>query len=174
MRKMVILALIAVVLSSCSFISEDDGEHTKETLPDIILENSSYTLGQSGQRPVYIESTRMTLYSKDNLAIVENISFISYDEDNNPSVEGSASYGEIDTDSKVMHLTGNVRLRATDGDMMIEAEDLTFDSENEEIEAEGEVRVSSEDGTFAGIGFRGDLREEAYSFSAIKEGVFEL
>ena len=58
--------------------------------------------------------------------------------------------------------------------MMIEAENLIFDSENNEIEADGDVSVSSEDGTFRGSGFRGDLREEAYSFQVITEGIFEL
>ncbi len=173
MRKLVIILLIAL-FTSCSFVSEDEGEHEKAELPDIILENSTYTLGQSGERPVYIESTRMTLYSKDNLAVVEDISFISYDEEGNPSVEGSAGHAEIDTDSKKMKLSGSVRLRATDGDMMIEAESLTFDSENDEIEADGDVSVSSEDGSFRGTGFRGDLREEMYSFQTIEEGVFEL
>lgn len=174
MRKAFILAFMILTLSSCSFITDDDGEHEKAILPDIILENSTYTLGQSGEKPVYIESSRMTLYSKDNLAVVEDISFISYDDEGNPSVEGSAGHSEINTETKVMNLSGGVRLRASDGDMMIEAESLIFDSDKEEIEAEGDVSVSSEDGTFTGTGFRGDLREEAYSFTTISEGVFEL
>ena len=174
MRRILLAAAMILILSSCSFRSGDEEEHEKAVLPDIILEGATYTLGQSGERPVYIESSRMTLYSKDNRAVVENISFISYDEDGNPSLEGSAGHGDIDTETKKMNLSGDVTLRAADGDMMIEAENLIFDSENEEIEADGEVRVSSEDGTFAGTGFRGDLREEAYSFRTITEGVFEL
>ncbi len=174
MRKLIYLAAIILLLSSCSFRSGEEEEHEKAVLPDIILENSTYTLGQSGERPIYIESSRMTLYSYDNQAIVENISFISYDEDGNPSIEGSAGHGEIETDTKRMKLTGSVRLRASDGDMMIEADNLMFDSENEEVQADGNVRVSSEDGTFSGTGFKGDLREETYSFETIQEGIFEL
>ncbi len=174
MKGLVPLMIVLLLLTSCSFRQGDEGEHEKAVLPDIILENSTYTLGQSGERPVYIDSSRITLYSHDNLAIVEDISFISYDEEGNPSVEGSAGYGEIETDTKRMNLSGNVRLKATDGDMMISSENLIFDSENETIEADGDVSVSSDDGTFRGTGFRGDLREEIYSFSTIGEGVFEL
>ena len=58
--------------------------------------------------------------------------------------------------------------------MHIEAESLYFDSSSSEIEAEGDVRVSSDDGIFSGTGFKGDLREDSYSFSSIKEGVFNL
>ena len=173
LKKLSIL-LFTALLVSCSFVTDDEGEHEKAVLPDIILENSTYTLGQSGESPVYIESTEMTFYSKDNRATVENISFISYDEEGNPSVEGNAGHAEINTETKTMNLSGNVRLRSSSGDMMIEAENLIFDSENNEIEADGDVSVSSEDGTFRGSGFRGDLREEAYSFQVITEGIFEL
>ena len=174
MKRIISLLLAMLLLASCSFRSGDDEVHEKAYLPDIILENAKYTLGQGGERPVYIESSRMTFYSHDHKAVVEDISFISYDEDGEPSVEGSADHGEIDTETKRMDLSGNVRLRASDGGMMIEADSLMFDSENEEIEADGDVHVSSDDGMFAGTGFRGDLREEAYAFRTITEGVFEI
>ena len=174
MRKILFIVLSLLLLASCSFRTGDDEVHEKAVLPDIILENSTYTLGQSGERPIYIESSRMTFYSHDNRAIVEDISFISYDEEGNVAIEGSAGHGEIETDTKRMNLTGNVRLNATDGDMMIEAENLIFDSQNGEVEADGNVRVSSQDGTFSGTGFKGDLREEAYSFQSIQEGIFEI
>lgn len=174
MARIAILLAIILLLPSCSFISEDDGMHEKAIHPDIIMENSTYTLGQSGQNPVYINSSRITLYSKDDLAIVENMSFRSYDDEGNIAIEGEAGHGEINTATKVLKLSEGVSLKASNGDMMIEADNLIFDSENEEIQADGNVRVSSEDGVFTGTGFKGDLREEAYSFAAITEGIFEL
>ena len=176
MRKLLLLILAAaILLSSCSFSrGEDDEAQEKGEYPDISLTGARYTLGQSGERPVYIESSRMLLYSKDSRAVVEDVTFISYDEEGNPSVEGSADHGDIETDTKRMMLEGNVKLRASDGNMTIEADTLMFDSENGEVEADGDVLVSSDDGTFRGTGFRGDLKEEAYAFRTISEGVFEL
>ncbi|MBO8435951.1 MAG: LPS export ABC transporter periplasmic protein LptC [Spirochaetes bacterium] len=174
MRKLLLIALSLLLITSCSFRSGDEESHEKAVLPDIILENADYTLGQRDENPIYINSTRMTFFSHDHKAIVENISFTSYNDDGSIAVEGSAGHGEIDTDSRTMNLSGGVSLKASSGDMMIEAESLIFDSENGEIEADGNVRVSSEDGVFAGTGFRGDLLEEVYAFRTITEGVFEL
>ena len=174
MKKTLLLILSLLLLASCSFRSDDEEVHEKAVLPDIILENADYTLGQRDENPIYIKSSRMTFYSHDNRAIVENITFTSYDDDGSIAIEGSAGYGEINTETKTMDLSGGVNLKASSGNMMIEAESLVFDSQNGEIEAEGIVRVSSDDGVFAGTGFRGDLLEEVYAFRTITEGVFEI
>ena len=171
MKKIALIITLLFLLASCSFV-EDEEVHEKAVLPDIILEGAEYTLGQDGNSPVYIESSRMTLYSRDNRAIVENMKFVSYNEDGTPAIEGSADYGEIDTENETMDLNGNVTLRQSDGDMSIEAESLYFDTEKEEITAEGTVSVSSEDGTLRGSGFAADLREKLYSFKTIEEGEF--
>ena len=173
MRAAVACVMILMMLTSCSFTS-DDGEHEKGVYPDMILYGASYTLGQSGENPIFIDSAEMALYSKDSRAVVEDISFVSYDDEGNIALEGSAEHGEIDTEEKTMDLSGSVRLSHRDGNMMIEADMLFFDSGSEEIEADGHVHVSSDDGVFTGTGFKGDLREEAYSFNTIEQGVFEI
>ena len=112
--------------------------------------------------------------SADSLAQIDDLSFISYDENGETAVEGRADRALVDTDTKRMELEGDVVIHAASGDMMITSDALVFDSENDEITADGNVSVSSEDGSFRGTGFRGDLREEAYAFATIDEGVFTL
>ena len=51
---------------------------------------------------------------------------------------------------------------------------IGFDSENEEMTADGHVKVVSSDGEFEGTGFAGDLKMDAYSFTTIEKGVFRL
>lgn len=171
MKKLYLIIFIVLLLASCSF-REDEEVHEKAVLPDIILEGAEYTLGQDGNSPIYINSSRMTLYSRDNRAIVENMEFVSYNDDGTISIEGSADHAEIDTENETMDLDGNVLLHQSDGDMMIKAESLYFDTGNEEITADGTVSVSSEDGSFRGMGFAADLREKIYSFKLIEEGEF--
>ena len=36
------------------------------------------------------------------------------------------------------------------------------------------VYVRSDDGEFSGTGFKGDLREDAYSVQSIEEGIFAI
>ena len=165
---------LSLMFSSCSFVSDDEGAHPKEPHPDIILQNTVYTLGQSGERPVYIESSRITFWSADNRAETDKITFHQADDEGNITLEGSADHADIDTDNRRMDLSGNVRLKRADGNMQIEADELTFDSKNEEINAPGSVHVSSDDGEFRGEGFNADLLTSAYSFKSIQEGVFTL
>ena len=104
----------------------------------------------------------------------EALSFVQYNDDGNVRLEGSADNSVIDTESKRMELEGNVKLSENDSGMMIEADTLIFDSENEEITADGHVRVVSKDGEFEGTGFAGDLMTSSYSFASIEKGVFRL
>ncbi len=169
-----ILPLILLLLiTSCSFVSDDGSEREAEERPEFILENVEYTLGQSGESPIFIKSSRMTFYSRDNRAITETFSFEQRD-GGEVKVSGQAGYGDINTNTKVMDLKGGVSIHDLTNDMLIEAEELTFDSENSEIYASSDVYVKTSDGEFRGSGFSGDLRMDTYSFDIIKEGVFNL
>ncbi len=173
MRRLWLFPLI-LMLASCSFVSDDGEEHAKLATPDIILEDAEYTLGQSGENPIFIRSSHIEFYSKDERAVTESLTFVQYNDDGEVRLEGSADSSEIDTGSKVMNLSGNVRLTENDSNMMIEADTLMFDSENEEMTADGHVKVVSSDGEFEGTGFAGDLKMDAYSFTTIEKGVFRL
>ena len=168
------VVIVSLLLASCSFVSDDGTVHEKLVTPDIILENAAYTLGQSGESPIFIKSSRIEFYSKDNRATTEALSFVQYNDDGNVRLEGSADNSVIYTESKRMELEGNVKLSENDSGMMIEADTLIFDSVNVEITADGHVRVVSEDGEFEGTGFAGDLMTSSYSFASIEKGVFRL
>ncbi len=171
MKKLIPL-LLSLILASCSF-SSDEEVHEKGVYPMMVLRGARYTLGQSGENPIFIESAEMAVY-EDSRATVKEITFISYGDDGEAALEGKADSGEIDTDKKTMNLSGNVSLRRSEGNMEIEADTLYFDSAEDIIEAGGRVYVSSDDGVFTGTGFRGDLREDAYSFTSIEKGEFTI
>ena len=173
MKALPFLAIV-LILTSCSFISGDQDSSVAETRPDIVLIEAEYTLGQSGENPIFINSSRMTFYSSDSRALTESLSFEQFSDDGSLIIEGHADSSDINTDSKVIDLTGNVMLRKLDNDMLIEADQLTFDSENSTIKADGSVFVQTDDGSFRGSGFSGDLKMDIYSFRTIEEGAFNL
>lgn len=165
---------LIILLSSCSFISEEEGSTDDTVRPDIVLIGAEYTLGQAGENPIFIKSPRMTFYSSDNRAVTEALSFVQYDDDGNIIIEGQADSSDINTDTKVIDLSGSVMLRKVDDDMFIQADSLVFDSGNSMITADGSVYVQTGDGIFSGTGFAGDLKMDIYSFQSIDEGVFNL
>ncbi len=174
MRRIFWIIAASLLIASCSFVTDDGTEHEKLVTPDIILENATYTLGQTGEPPIFITSSRIEFYSKDDRATTGALSFVQYNDQGEIRLEGSADRSEIDTDSKRMELEGNVKLSENESGMMIEADTLSFDSENDEVTADGHVRVVSEDGEFEGTGFAGDLITSSYSFASIEKGVFRL
>ena len=174
MKKLFII-LFVFILVSCTFSSKDDGEAGPKTVvPDIILENAVYTLGQKGENPIVIEGDKITFYSKDNRAELESFSFYQEDEDGNVVLEGSADKGLINTKNKTMELEGNVRLAKLDDGMEILAESLFFDSDREEASADGKVVVKSKEGAFKGEDFKGDLKNMVYSFAKMEDGNIEI
>lgn len=173
MSKALLLLLIPLLVS-CSFVDEEDTEHDKEQHPDLILENTEYILGQSGESPVYIQSARIALWSGEDKAETGSLSFCQLDEDGEIAISGRAGHAVINTETKVLELSGDVVFQSMDGNMRIEAGSLVFDSDNEELSSEGNVSVSSDDGTFEGEGFHADLVNSAYTFSAITKGTIVL
>ena len=173
MKAAAFLVIIAL-LTSCSFISDEDASSSAETRPDIVLIGAEYTLGQAGENPIFIKSSRITFYSADDRALTESLSFEQTGDDGSIMIEGSAGSSDINTETKVINLEGSVILRKLDDDMLIEADSIIFDSGNSTIQADGNVYVQTSDGSFRGTGFSGDLKMDIYSFRTIEEGIFNL
>ncbi len=166
--------MVFIPLISCTFSENNNESHEKAVLPSLILENATYQLGQSGENPISINSARITFYSDDNSATIENFSFQQIDDDGNIAIEGRANHGELNTNTKAMNLEGEVVLMQLKEEMEIEADSLYFSPEDEEISSNDTVVVKSKSGDFAGTGFFGDLREQTYSFVSLDKGAIAL
>ncbi len=176
MKKLPVLLLTLVLIVSCSARDTDssNGDTVKGIYPDLIMTNTSCSVGQSDSSPIVLSAGKMTLYSEDNYALLEDFSFTSYTEDGRTETEGRAESGKIELDGSSITLSGGVSFSRPGDNMTITAESLVYDKERDEITTEGKVVVVSDEGTVEGYDFRGDLREGVYSFSSITEGDFTL
>ena len=174
--KRLLLVSIIILLSflSCKKdesvgIEEKDGS-VKGIYPDIILENAEYHIGEEGSDPIYLKAGKITFYSKDGYALTEDMEFVSKDKNDNISIRGNAGKGWIDTEGSSMNLSEGVVFIDEERKMEIKAENLIFDRNEDTIVADGRVMVESEEGSFIGLDFKGDLRTGTYVFSEIEEG----
>ena len=176
MKKLFLLLLIVALLVSCSArdTESSSGDTAKGVYPDLIMTNTSCSVGQSDSSPIVLTAGKMTLYSDDNYALLEDFSFTSYSEDGKTETEGMAEKGTIRLDGSSITLEGGVSFSRPGDNMTITAESLVYDKERDEITTEGKVVVISDEGTVEGYDFKGDLREGVYSFSSITEGDFKL
>ena len=173
-RILFLLIFILTFLSSCKkdegTIVSDNSEREKGIYPDIILENAEYHIGEDGSGPIYLKAGKITFYSKDGYALTESMEFVSKDEKGNITISGSAGKGWIDTEGSSMNLSEGVVFKDEERNMKINADNLIFDREEDTIVADGRVMVESEEGSFIGRDFKGDLRTGVYIFSEIEEG----
>lgn len=173
-RILFLLIFILTFLSSCKkdegTVVSDNSEREKGIYPDIILENAEYHIGENGSDPIYLKAGKITFYSKDGYALTESMEFVSKDEKGNITISGSAGKGWIDTEGSSMNLSEGVVFKDEERNMKINADNLIFDREEDTIVADGRVMVESEEGSFIGRDFKGDLRTGVYIFSEIEEG----
>ena len=173
-RILFLLIFILLFLSSCKkdegTVVSDNSEREKGIYPDIILENAEYHIGEDGSDPIYLKAGKITFYSKDGYALTESMEFVSKDEKGNITISGSAGNGWIDTEGSSMNLSEGVVFKDEERNMKINADNLIFDREEDTIVADGRVMVESEEGSFIGRDFKGDLRTGVYIFSEIEEG----
>ena len=173
-RTLFLLIFILLFLSSCKkdegTVVSDNSEREKGIYPDIILENAEYHIGEDGSDPIYLKAGKITFYSKDGYALTESMEFVSKDENGDITISGSAGKGWIDTEGSSMNLSEGVVFKDEERNMKINADNLIFDREEDTIVADGRVMVESEEGSFIGRDFKGDLRTGVYIFSEIEEG----
>ena len=173
-RILFLLIFILTFLSSCKkdegTVVSDNSEREKGIYPDIILENAEYHIGEDGSDPIYLKAGKITFYSKDGYALTESMEFVSKDENGDITISGSAGKGWIDTEGSSMNLSEGVVFKDEERNMKINADNLIFDREEDTIVADGRVMVESEEGSFIGRDFKGDLRTGVYTFSEIEKG----
>lgn len=176
MKRLTLLLIILLLLVSCSSRDEEDSDSLMEKgiYPDLIMENTTAQIGQEDGSPINLTAEKMTLYSADGYALLENFTFTSYDENGSVETEGGAEKGKIELDGRCIEFEGSVTFSRPNDDMSVSAENLIYDRDNDEITTTGLVVVKSKEGTIEGESFRGDLREKVYSFSSIEKGDFNL
>lgn len=175
MKKLYPLLLILLFLVSCSFKEGKNEEDSavRGVYPDLITLDTTSEIGRDDGSTIRLEAEKMTLYSSDGYALIENFSFV-VTKDGEIEAEGNAEKGRIELDGSEMELEGTVTFKRPGDNMLIEAENLVYNKESDEITTTGTVVVNSDEGRIEGENFKGDLRGGVYSFSAIKKGDFNL
>ncbi len=173
--KYFLTLIIALSLISCRF-NESDGKPRAEKIehPDIILEDASYKLNQQSENPIVLVGSKITFYSADHRADLESFTFYQENSDGEKVMEGSADTGTIDTANETLNLSGNVVIRQKSNNIELKTDSVIINTKQEEISSPSRVMVKSDKGTFSGIGFKGDMKRQVYTFTSLERGEIEI
>ncbi len=176
MRAFVPLLLLMIVLTGCARNSGASSSEAAEdiALPDVTLLESSFTLGQDGQNPLYITSGVLELTLDENKARAGRISFYQNDDEGKTFITGYADRADIDTGTKVVELYGNACIEQLEDGLSIRAEEMTFDSETQKVESVSSVSITFDGGRITGKDLSADLNASTLEMREIEEGVLTL
>lgn len=172
--KLLPLSLIPLLLLlsvSCSRGSSVSSEVEDIARSDITLYESSFTLGQEGQNPLYIKSASLALDLDENKASAEGISFYQKSDDGEVFIKGHADKADINTETKVVEMRGNAYIEQLEDELAIYADELTFDSEAQKVESLYYVSISFDGGKISGRNLSADLNASTLELKEIEQGV---
>ena len=171
MRIILIILLALSILSSCSKQDQSNMVTREEfEMPDIILNDTKYTLLAGEGEPILIEAKEMKVFLSEDKVLVSDIIFSQNDAEGRVYITGSSFSGSIDTKEKVCTFYGRTSLKQHIDNLSIEAESLTFDSRDNTVSAKGEVSVSFPGGLIEGTDLFADLTRMNLEIREIKKG----
>lgn len=143
-------------------------------LPDLALTNATYVLDRGEDAPLSIVAGQIALYDQSHKAVVANLTFSQKDAQGVIILQGSADAATVDLKTYDAQLQGNVRVEKLDQDFLIEAEQLKWLHEKQELisEASAEVTITYEGNKrVRGKGLRAELANSTVTFAKVIEGV---
>ncbi len=169
-----ILALLALSLSSCTM--ERGVSLTSKTyeFPDIRLTEATYVLGRSGESPLTITAAEISIFEKTNQAKLKDLQFSQLDGGGETLLSGRADSATVNTETYDAQLFGHILVNQKEEDFTIEADQLLWLNEEQVIQSSEDrvVRILFDGGqTLEGRGFKGNLKTGTYEFTKQVEGV---
>lgn len=156
------------MFSSCS---GDITQTEKVTYPDITLKGTKYLLGRSDGDGVLFNADKMELYLNRKKAFIEGASFEQRKTATKELfVSGSADKADINTDTYLSELTGNVKIFLHEDGNSIEADSVSWNKDTESIVSVGNVYLDYGDIKIKGINLSGNLQTGVFTFKEITSG----
>ena len=171
MRYILIFLTLLVLLTGCAkeentaSVSLQDFE-----MPDMILNNTTYTLSTGEGEPIKIHAKEMKVYLSSDKVLVKDVSFEQLDESGELYISGYAGRGEINTKDKICSFSGQTSLKQHKDNLSIETQSLTFDSRDNSVNSESYVSVSFPGGRLEGFKLYADLTKMSLEMKELFSG----
>lgn len=163
-----IILLLLVTLISC----KNEIIETKAIkYPDITLKNAKYLLGREDGDNVLFNAGEMDIFLNEKKAMLSSVSFEQKKDSNGELfISGSADKADINTETLLSSLKGNVKIILHEGNNSISAENINWNKDTQNVESDGRVLLTYDDISIDGINFTGNLQSGVFTFSGIKTG----
>ena len=168
LKHYISISILLLVIFSCS---NDIGNVEKVEYPDITMKGTKYLLGRSDGDAVLFNADKMEIFFNRKKALIDGASFEQRKtETRELFVSGSADKADINTDTYLSNLTGNVKIFLHEDGNSIEAETVSWNKDTESITTTGNVYLDYGDIKINGTNLTGNLQTGVFTFSEIISG----
>lgn len=171
------LTLLLLLTFSCrlEYNQDDEKAEIPETIPDSILFNFEHISVSKGKPVFRIQAEKAKSYENQKKTILENVTFIEFDDQLEAATSGTADHAVLFTESDNAELTGNIEAWSSREEAFIKTDYLYWNNETRILDSKPEevVTVTQESGTeITGSGFRADMRTMTVTFEKGASGTF--
>jgi LPS export ABC transporter protein LptC len=171
------LALGAAALASCSLDYDSAllDEQAAGTLPDTVATDLVHRVVKNSRTTLEVTADRAETWDAERRTVLDGTSFVEYDRDGNPAIEGRAGRVVFHSDTENAEISGRVRVHSAVEEAGVEADALTWQSDPRLLAAPtgSTVIITRDDGSrLEGSGFTGDLRRREFVFSGPVSGTY--
>ena len=156
------LPIIAFILLLSLISCKNEIIETKAiNYPDISLKNAKYLLGREDGDNVMFNAEEMNIFLKEKNSNGELF------------VSGKADNADINTETLLSALSGNVKIILHEGNNSITAENINWNKDTQNVESNGRVELRYDDISINGVNFTGNLQSGVFTFSKISKGLIK-
>ena len=171
MKKIVLMVFPALFLFSCS-LKYADTVDVDDTVPELSFSNTKITRYENDRITVEMTADTLEQYKDTSESYAKNLSFKSYDENNEVSTEGSCGYLFADTSAEVYELFSGIELNNHSDNTDFYADMLRWNKKTEQLTSgvNSVVKVKKDDTVIEGTGFAASGISKTFSFSGGVDG----
>lgn len=171
MKKIFPIIFTLLISSSCS-LKYSDTVDVDSSVPELNFTGTKITRYENDRITVEIEADSLEQYKNSSESYAKNLSFKSYNQENEVSTEGSCGYLFADTSKEVYELFNGIKLFNHSDKTNFYADSLRWNKKSEQLTSgvNSTVRIEKDDTVMEGKGFSASGVSKTFSFSGGVDG----
>lgn len=172
--EVLLLFSLVISFSACS-LNYGEGEEPESNNPEFIFKNAKFQRIEDKKLKVTLNAERLEQYKTNNEMFAQNISFESYNKDNQLETTGTCSLLDINNKDKVYYLFNQIIIKNLPQDIEINAQNLKWDSNSEQLTSgvSESVTIKRNDLKIDGKGFSASGVSKSFIFTEGVNGIIQ-
>ncbi len=175
-RSAAVLALLHLLILSCSFDYQQVESAGETDRPDYILDRTTYTVARSYSDTIAFTAEQVRFYEKTSSVTLEGVNFSQSSASGELLTRGSSDSCQIDTDTNDTRLIGNIQIVSETEQTIVIAQELFWRHDQDLLTSPDGLPVTvqySDGSSLSGTGFRADLSLRSIEFAQSARGTIQ-